>query len=179
MDKELSLTPSQSIRPLVYEVLKAITCDEQEESDLTIKQNMGVALTNTIKKEGVNIIQLQNVRVSNAIPKIIEVLEMLDALEHIPPVLLEAETVEQIPAPSLDPIDILCEFAYKRKMDWKTISNILKIRYCDYAKIRSGDGAYELLGLARSTIHQTKQRLAKGGITDVYAITDTDSTDNG
>jgi uncharacterized Ntn-hydrolase superfamily protein len=65
------------IREKLYNIL---TAGNDTQGDVKAVQNMGVALSNPIKKEGVNIIQLQSVVNNQVIHYVTEALKLIDEI---------------------------------------------------------------------------------------------------
>lgn len=91
------------IRNILYDIL---TAEDEQSAGVQATQNMGVQLTNTIKKEGVTIVQLQSVVNKTVLLKITEGLRLLDNMqsslqieENEQPVIeLKPRTLEDIAA---------------------------------------------------------------------------------
>lgn len=67
------------LRKKLYDILTAD--QEQEDRQINATQQMGVNLSNAIKKDGVTIIQMQNVVSKTVIKHVTEALKMLDSME--------------------------------------------------------------------------------------------------
>lgn len=86
------------VRKKLYDILTA-DADPQGDSPIKATQNMGVAMSNAIKKEGVTIIQMQNVVSKTVIHHVTEALRLLDTMELEQRLgeIEEAEAVEEVP----------------------------------------------------------------------------------
>jgi len=87
------------IRNILYDIL---TAEDEQSSSVQATQNMGVQLTQSIKKEGVTIVQLQSVVNKTVLMKVTEGLRMLDhmqvAEEEAPLIELRPRTLEDLAA---------------------------------------------------------------------------------
>jgi len=104
-------------------------------SDVQANQQMGINLSNAVKRDGgVVIVQNQNVEVyARIVPTMVKVLQALDDLEEplqLPPVAL------QLPAPTIeedeDPIDACCAFMFEQRIPWKPMQELMQARYLEY-----------------------------------------------
>ncbi|MCP4156687.1 MAG: hypothetical protein GY757_53735 [bacterium] len=93
MKHYLEITP---IKGLLYDILNAGT---QDDGDVSVKQRMDVALSSAVRKDGVNMIQFQNVVTNKIVLKVTEALQILDRAMLDAPT-LEAATMT-ITAPDL------------------------------------------------------------------------------
>jgi hypothetical protein len=95
----------QSLRNTLYELLTAVHDDDQEEQKILANQIMGVNMTKAVQRDGVNILQLQNIKaigkVTNQAVMALKQLDALDGamleLEHKAPLQLEAPAEESPP----------------------------------------------------------------------------------
>jgi len=98
----MDLTP---VRNILYDILTAEHEDDTN-GEVNATQQLGVALTNSVKKEGVNIIQLQSVVNVKVIKKVTDALRFLDdaqkQIEKECVIEAETEEVKQLPAPVPD-----------------------------------------------------------------------------
>ena len=67
------------IRQIFYDIL---TSESDQPSDVNALQQMGVSLSHAARKNGVNIVQLQNVVSKQIVHKVTEGLRLLDDLDH-------------------------------------------------------------------------------------------------
>lgn len=87
------------IRQKLYDILTAD--DEDRPSPINATQNMGVAMSNAIKKEGVTIIQMQNVVSKTIIHHVTEALRLLDTME-LEQRIIEVEEAEVDEVPQIE-----------------------------------------------------------------------------
>lgn len=88
-----------AIRSILYDILTAGS--DSEPIDIKAMQNMGVALSPAVSRQGTNIIQLQSVVNSKVINKVTDALKMIDTAEADDRTVevLEAEEVPKLPEP--------------------------------------------------------------------------------
>lgn len=153
-----------NIKPIIYDIFKLLSSSNDCAIDAT--QNLGVSLTNSVKKEGVNIIQIQNVKSESVIPKLIDVLQILDQVDTAPKMIphQDAEVI-QIEA-SDNPIDNMAQYIIDNKINVKRISDILKIRVYDLLVTDlTQENALKEMGITRGAISQIRKRLRNNPIT--------------
>ena len=68
------------IKQLLYDLLSAN--NQADETSIAANQQLGVSMTNAVKKDGVNIIQLQNVISHKVITSAVEALKLLDQIQN-------------------------------------------------------------------------------------------------
>jgi hypothetical protein len=70
----------EEVKQLLYEIIA--TGDDDEEQSIKAVQQMGVSMSNAVLKNGVNILQLQNITQKKVINKAVKCLQILDAHAH-------------------------------------------------------------------------------------------------
>jgi hypothetical protein len=88
--EEHAMTVS-SLKPLLYEMLITATGKGNNGSQLDLNQSLGVNLSNAVRKDGVNIIQIQNANLESIVPGIVDILQIVDKLEMKYSPLLDAD----------------------------------------------------------------------------------------
>jgi hypothetical protein len=141
--------------------LKALILDMLEGafqgSDVNATQQMGVNMSNAVKREGVVIIQNQNVEVyARIMPSMVKMLKLCDALEVSSRSQIEVvqdPQHRQIPAPAAkvdaDPIDACCSWLYENHVGWQDMQDLMKTRYLEYVitRFRTKTEAAKWLGV--------------------------------
>jgi hypothetical protein len=129
------------LKTLVLEMLEgAFQCGEVQAT-----QQLGVNMSNAVKREGVVIIQNQNVEVyAHVMPSMVKMLRICDALEASWRRQVEITVLphqEQLAPPveesDADPIDACCSWHYKNQIDWQGMQDLMKTRYLKYVIERS------------------------------------------
>jgi hypothetical protein len=114
----------------------------ENNGDITATQQMGVQLSNGIKKDGVVIIQNQNFEIyGRIVPKLVEAIRRCDALQNswdhdsTPEIEPPTPAIEYKPSPSeiTDPIQECCRHLYVSGVDWADMQQIMRKRYVLYA----------------------------------------------
>jgi hypothetical protein len=113
--------------------------------DVTATQQMGVQLSNAAKREGVIIIQNQNVEVMAKIgPPVLKVLRLLqeNTDNRLEPVLLS-------PPEQREPVEACCDHFYQNRIGWEEMQATMKQSYIGYvvSKFRTRREAAEFLGV--------------------------------
>jgi hypothetical protein len=116
-----------------------------QSGDVHATQQMGINMTNSVKREGVVIIQNQNVEVyARIMPLMVKALKLCDVLESSwrdqAVVELEAQQ-NQLPPPAddddIDPIEVCCAWLYENHINWQDMQDLMKSRYLQYVISRS------------------------------------------
>lgn len=81
-----------ALRNILYEIL---TAEDEGPSSINATQQMGVSLSNAVKKDGVMIVQLQSVVNKVIVKKVVEALTLLDGPTDEVEALPYPETVDQ------------------------------------------------------------------------------------
>jgi hypothetical protein len=120
--------------------------------DVSAQQQMGVSLTNAVKRDGgVVIVQNQSVEVfARVIPSLTKAIRLCDQLVPTQR-LIELSPAPMPPAVELtdDPIDECCAFLYEQHMRWQQMQDVMKARYLEYVvgKFRTKTEAAKWLGV--------------------------------
>lgn len=124
------------LKMLLLEILESAF----QNGDVHATQQMGVNMSNAVKREGVVIIQNQNVEVLTRImPSMVKTLKLCDAMEsswrsqgaipmdaqppQLPPPMAEGDT---------DPIETCCAWLYENHTNWQDMQDLMKARYLEY-----------------------------------------------
>jgi hypothetical protein len=155
--------------------LKALVLEIMESAfqggDVHATQQMGINMSNAVKREGVVIIQNQNVEVyARIMPSMVKMLKLCDALESSWRSQIEI-TVDpqqrQLPPPAADdaadPVDACCSWLFENRVKWQDMQDLMKARYLEYVVDRSktkteaarwlGVGSTYLCRLSKTAAH--------------------------
>ena len=124
------------LKTLVLEILESAF----QSPEVHATQQMGVNMSNAVKREGVVIIQNQNVEVYTRImPPMVKMLKLCDAMESSwrSQVAIELEPQhQQLPPPvdddDTDPIEACCAWLYENHITWQDMQDLMKARYLEY-----------------------------------------------
>jgi hypothetical protein len=130
------MQPITEIKTLLLEILESAF----QSGEVNATQQMGVNMTNAVKREGVVIIQNQNVEVySRIMPLMVKTLKLCDAAESS---WRRQEAIEiepqprQLPPPvenpDADPVEACCAWMYDNHVQWQEMQDIMKARYLEY-----------------------------------------------
>lgn len=128
------------IKALLLEILESAF---QGNGDITATQQMGVNMSNAVKRDGVVIIQNQNVEIyKHIVPPIVKAIKLCDAIEPIIEIRNE-RTVET------DPIKSVCEYFFENNISWQNMQDTMKERYLEYVieKHKTKTDAARFLGV--------------------------------
>ena len=124
------------LKMLLLEILESAF----QNGDVHATQQMGVNMSNAVKREGVVIIQNQNVEVlARIMPSMVKTLKLCDAMESSwrsqGAIELEPQH-RQVPSPvdddDTDPIDACCAWLYENRITWQDMQDLMKARYLEY-----------------------------------------------
>jgi hypothetical protein len=123
------------LKTLLLEILESAF----QGRDVHATQQMGVNMSNSVKREGVVIIQNQNVEVyARIMPSMVKTLKLCDAMESSwrsqTPIELEPQQ-KQLLSPvddDTDPIDACCSWLYENHINWQDMQDLMKARYLEY-----------------------------------------------
>lgn len=157
----MDLTP---VRNILYDILTAEHDDKGNNGEVTAAQSMGVNLTNAVKKDGVNIIQLQSVVNVKVIKKVTDALRFLDDAqkqiekECVIEAEVEKEEVKALPSPQPD---FLIEMLDKRAT-LKDFVEVAERKYIAEAVTRFGDTeAMRLLNIRKTRVEKALEYAEK------------------
>jgi hypothetical protein len=162
--------PLNDLKALLFTILE----NAYVAPDVNAVQQMGVNLSNAVKREGVVIVQNQNVEVyARLIPPLVQSLRLCDTIaqaQHIKDI-EPVERIElghrQIEAPTGDPVDVCCAWLYDNGVGWQAMQDLMKARYLSYvrSKLSTNIAAARMLGIqasylskiAKQTTNQSKE----------------------
>ena len=141
--------------------LKALVLEMMESAfqggEVQASQQMGVNMTHAVRREGVVIIQNQNVEVyARIMPSMVKMLKLCDALESR---WRDQDAIELDPLPSrlpsavepvdVDPLEACCAWLYENHFNWQDMQGLMKARYLEYVinRFRTRAEAAEWLGV--------------------------------
>lgn len=121
------------LKLILFDMLEAAFKQANNGNDINLSQQLGVNMSNTVKKDGVVIIQNQNLEIyHNIIPPMVKALKLCDAIEVSQP----ASQILQIQAPEpdtdTDPIEECCAFLYEQNICWEDMQDLMKARYATF-----------------------------------------------
>ena len=124
------------LKMLLLEILESAF----QNGDVHATQQMGVNMSNAVKREGVVIIQNQNVEVlARIMPSMVKTLKLCDAMESSwrsqGAITIDPQQ-PQLPPPGdeddTDPIDACCSWLYENHTNWQEMQDLMKARYLEY-----------------------------------------------
>jgi hypothetical protein len=122
------------LKMLLLEILESAF----QNGDVHATQQMGVNMSNAVKREGVVIIQNQNVEVlARIMPSMVKTLKLCDAMESSwrsqGAITIDPQQ-PQLPPPGedTDPIDACCSWLYENHTNWQDMQDLMKARYLEY-----------------------------------------------
>jgi hypothetical protein len=144
------------VKMLLMDVLESAF----QSGDVTATQQLGVNMSNAVKRDGVVIIQNQNVEVyARIMPTMVKALRMCDALEtkaHRAPVIQYEPAPAQLPAPAAapgsDPVDACCSWLYENRIRWQEMQDLMRARYLSHVlgRFKTKNEAARYLGVGNT-----------------------------
>jgi len=127
------MQPQNEMKAILLEILEMAF----QAPDINATQQLGVQLSNAVKRDGVVIIQNQNVEVyAKIMPSMVKALRLCDSFE--PPVAITYEP-SKLPEVSdkdenenKEPIQLVCEWFFKNKYKWKLMQDTINSSYLLY-----------------------------------------------
>ena len=128
--------------------------------DVQATQQLGVNLSNAVKREGVVIIQNQNVEVyARIMPSMVKALKLCDAMESSwrnqieikidpQPKQLSSTAAKDDP----DPIEACCSWLFENQFKWQDMQELIKMRYLEYVmgQFKTKTDAAKWLGIGNT-----------------------------
>jgi hypothetical protein len=124
------------LKMLLLEILESAF----QNGDVHATQQMGVNMSNAVKREGVVIIQNQNVEVlARIMPSMVKTLKLCDVMESSwrsqGAITIDPQQ-PQLPPPAVadetDPIEACCAWLYENHTNWQDMQDLMKARYLEY-----------------------------------------------
>jgi len=124
------------LKMLLLEILESAF----QGGDVHATQQMGVNVSSAMKREGMVIIQNQNVEVyARIMPSMVKALKLCDAMESSsrsqieitldsPPKQLPSTTEDDRP----NPIEACCSWFFENQISWQDMQNLMRARYLEY-----------------------------------------------
>jgi hypothetical protein len=139
--KEKIMQMVAELKALILEIMESAF----QGGDVHATQQMGINMSNAVKREGVVIIQNQNVEVyARIMPSMVKMLKLCDAMEsswrNQIEITVDAHQKE-LPPPAkdddADPIDACCSWLFENHVKWQDMQDLMKARYLEYVIERS------------------------------------------
>lgn len=108
--------------------------------DVHATQQMGVNVSSAMKREGMVIIQNQNVEVyARIMPSMVKALKLCDAIESGSRSAMEIKAdppLRQLPSSSReahpDPMEACCAWMFENQVGWQDMQDLMRARYLEY-----------------------------------------------
>ena len=144
------------LKSLVLEMLE----NAFQTGDVHATQQLGINMSNAVKRDGVMIIQNQNMEVYTRImPSMVKALKLCDAMESSwrqqIDIQIDAQP-RQLPPPEtvdveedVDPIEACCEWLFENHVGWQDMQDLMKTRYLNHVigQFRTKTEAAKWLGV--------------------------------
>ena len=120
------MQPQNEMKSILLEILEMAF----QTPDINATQQLGVQLSNAVKRDGVVIIQNQNVEVyAKIMPSMVKALRLCDSFEVInEPLKIENVKVED----AREPLQLICEWFFQNKYKWKDMQETINTSYLAY-----------------------------------------------
>lgn len=144
------------LKLLLLEILESAFQD----GNVQATQQMGVSVTNAMKREGMVIIQNQNVEVfARIMPSIVKALRLCDAMEsnRRDPIEIKMDAQpKQLRSTAADadadPLDVCCAWLFENRIGWQEMQDLMRARYLDYVlnRFKTKNDAAKWLGVGNT-----------------------------
>ena len=134
------------LKQLLFSILESA----YQTPDISATQQMGVNMSNAVKKDGVVIIQNQNVEVyAKVIPAVVKALKMCDLVQQEKTHMISYQPESVIEHQPVNAVAECCEYFYNNGIRWEVMQHIMKTRYLEYVtgKFTTKKQAAEWLGI--------------------------------
>jgi hypothetical protein len=149
-DIELERSGAHEIAELKATLFEVLETGTQQGPEITATQQLGIQMTNAARRDGVTIIQNQNVQVmSRIMPLMVKALKYCDSIEHNYMRLLRSRIksdpevidvspdqldcmINDKPVEEDDPIEKCCQHFFERGVQWEDFQDQMKQRYLAY-----------------------------------------------
>lgn len=138
-----------NLKKMIYELLLDVTQPENDDESINALQQAKINVSPAMAKNGVNIInnQTQNFIINRTVPKIIEMIKIIDAMEASQMTLPVKNTniqkrIEDNPNvkkvidvsnyKKKDPIESACQHLFQSRMEIKNVTALMKKKYVEY-----------------------------------------------
>jgi hypothetical protein len=141
------------LKDFMYNILE-FEDDDQANANITANQGMGVQLTNTMKKEGVTIIQNQSIVNKKVTSNVVKALRLLDKIKDNSVTTIEIETENKnIPEITMEHIVQVIEWIASKDLTLKEFDKLMRGIYCRALIDETGSSkqAAVVLGCSQST----------------------------
>jgi hypothetical protein len=119
--------PQNEMKSILLEILEMAF----QAPDINATQQLGVQLSNAVKRDGVVIIQNQNVEVyAKIMPSMVKALRLCDSFEVINHEPLQIENVKVEDA--REPITLICEWFFNNNYKWEAMQDFMRLSYINY-----------------------------------------------
>jgi hypothetical protein len=144
------------LKMLLLEILESAF----QGGDVHATQQMGVNVSSAMKREGMVIIQNQNVEVyARIMPSMVKALKLCDAMESswrnqveitVDPHPRQLSSPSENDAP--DPIEACCSWLYENRFNWQDMQDLMRARYLEYVigQFKTKSDAAKWLGVGNT-----------------------------
>ena len=135
------------LKALLFSILELA----YKEPDVNITQQLGVQMSNAVKKDGVVIIQNQNVEIyARIVPQLIKAIKMCDSMQ-VPQITnaIELAHISATDIPDMDPVVECCKHFYDSETKWQDMQEVMRTQYLEYVtgKFHTKAAAAKWLGI--------------------------------
>jgi len=139
-------------------------------ADVQATQQMGVSVSNAMKREGMVIIQNQNVEVyARIMPSIVKALRMCDAMESSwrdrIEIMIDPQPKQLPPAAvdtDADPLETCCAWMFENRIGWQDMQDRMRARYLEYviSQFKTKTEAAKWLGVGSTYLCKLSKTVA-------------------
>ena len=178
---ELEVSGANEIAALKSTLFDVLEAGVQQDSEITATQQLGVQMTNAVKRNGITIIQNQNVQVMNRMmPLMVKALKYCERIESsygqfLREIVSRDTEVIEIRQPQEevvciapdrsgheDPIKTCCQDFFERGVQWQDFQDEMKQRYLAYVskQFRTKQEAAKWLSIGATYISKLPKQMA-------------------
>jgi hypothetical protein len=154
--REEMMQTVSDLKILLLEILESAFQD----GSVQATQQMGVSVSNAMKREGMVIIQNQNVEVvARIMPSLVRAIKLCDAMEsnRRDPIEIKMDAQpKQLPSTgadvAADPLEVCCAWLFENRIGWQEMQDLMRARYLDYVlnRFKTKNDAAKWLGVGNT-----------------------------
>ncbi len=145
------MQPIADLKMLLLDILESVF----QGGEVQATQQMGINVSSAMKREGMVIIQNQNVEVyARIMPSMVKALKLCDAMASSWHNQMEMNPrPKQLPSPVVerdtDPVETCCEWLFQNHINWQEMQDLMRARYLEHVigRFRTKTDAAKWLGV--------------------------------
>lgn len=169
------MQPIADLKMLLLDILESVC----QAGEVHATQQMGVSISSAMKRDGVVIVQNQNVEVyARIMPSMVKALKLCDAMASSRRHPMEVEVdrrPRQLSPPDVkhdtDPIEACCEWLFQNRVKWQEMQDYMRARYLEHVigRFRTKSAAAKWLGVGGTYLCKLSRTVPRAARQDQLA----------